>query len=47
MKHVPNFIVPFKNPDKLFQEEATADMVFIPHSSRVIIYALPSTGKTT
>ena len=44
---LPNHIIPFKNPDKLFQEEASDDLMFIPHSSRVIWYGGPSTGKTT
>ena len=43
----PNHIVPFKNPDKLFQEEPTNDLLFMPHSSRIIFYGGPSTGKTT
>ena len=43
----PNFVVPFKNADKEFQEEASDDLFFIPHSSRVIFYGAPSTGKTT
>ena len=44
---LPNHIIPFKNPDKEFQEEPTNDLLFIPHSSRVIFYGGPSTGKTT
>ena len=44
---LPNHIIPFKNPDKEFQEEPTSDLFFIPHSSRVIFYGGPSTGKTT
>ena len=32
---LPNHIKPFKNPDKEFQEEATSDLLFMPHSSRV------------
>ena len=44
---LPNEIVPFKNPDKEFQELPTDDLLFIPHSSRVIYYGSPSTGKTT
>ena len=43
----PNFIVPFKNPDKEFQEIATEDLFFMPHSSRIIFYGSPSCGKTT
>jgi len=43
----PNFIIPFKNPDKEFQELPTDDLFFMPHSSRIIIYGLPSCGKTT
>ena len=35
---LPNHIIPFKNPDKCFQEEATSDLLFMPHSSRVILY---------
>lgn len=42
---LPNHIIPFKNPDKLFQEEPNDDMLFIPHSSRVIFYGGPITGK--
>ena len=44
---LPNHIIPFKNPDKEFQELPTNDLFFIPHSSRVIWYGGPSTGKTT
>ncbi len=44
---LPNHIIPFKNPDKEFQEEPTNDLLFMPHSSRVIFYGGPSTGKTT
>ena len=43
---LPNHIIPFKNPDKKFQESAT-DLLFMPHSSRVILYGGPSSGKTT
>ena len=42
-----NHIIPFKNPNKKFQEEATSDLLFMPHSSRVLFYGGPSTGKTT
>ena len=38
---IPNFNIPFINPDKLFQEEATDDIFDIPHSSRVIFYGGP------
>ena len=44
---LPNHIIPFKNPDKCFQEEATSDLLFMPHSSRIILYGGPSSGKTT
>ena len=44
---LPNHIIPFKNPDKEFQEEASNDLISIPHSSRAIFYGGPSTGKTT
>ena len=44
---LPNHIIPFKNPDKCFQQEATSDLFFMPHSSRVILYGGPSSGKTT
>ena len=44
---LPNHIIPFKNPDKEFQESATDDLLFMPHSSRVILYGGPSSGKTT
>ena len=44
---LPNHIIPFKNPDKSFQESATDDLLFMPHSSRVILYGGPSSGKTT
>jgi len=44
---LPNQIIPFKNPDKEFQEEPTSDLFFLPHSSRVIFYGPPSCGKTT
>ena len=37
---LPNYIIPFKNPDKEFQESATDDLLFMPHSSR-------SSGNTT
>ena len=47
MPKLPNEIIPFKNPDKEFQENATDDLFFIPHSSRVIFYGGPSCGKTT
>ena len=43
---LPDYIIPFKNPDKEFQEEATDDLFFMPHSSRVILYGPPSSGKT-
>ena len=36
LNKLPNHIIPFQNPDKLFQEEPTDDLFFIPHSSRVI-----------
>ena len=44
---LPNHIIPFKNPDKEFQESATDDLLFMPHSSRVLYYGGHSTGKTT
>ena len=44
---LPNHIIPFKNPDKEFQESVTEDLLFMPHSSRVLFYGGPSTGKTT
>ena len=44
---LPNHIIPFKNPDKEFQESATDDLLFMPHSSRVILYGGPPSGKTT
>ena len=44
---LPNHIIPFKNPDKEFQESATDDLLFMPHNSRVILYGGPSSGKTT
>ena len=44
---LPNHGIPFRNPDKEFQESATADLLFMPHSSRIILYGGPSTGKTT
>ena len=44
---LPNQVIPFQNPDKLFQQEATGDLLFMPHSSRIILYGGPSTGKTT
>ena len=49
MKHfqLPNHIIPFKNPDKEFQELPTSDLFFMPHSSRIIFYGGPSSGKTT
>lgn len=47
MHKLPNHIIPFKNPDKEFQESPTNDLFFIPHSSRVIFYGSPSCGKTT
>ena len=47
LNKLPNHIIPFQNPDKLFQEEPTDDLFFIPHSSCVIFYGGPSTGKTT
>ena len=34
----PNVIIPFKNPDKAFQQQPTEDLFFLPHSSRVIFY---------
>ena len=45
--NLPNFIIPFKNPDKEFQEEPTNDLFMLPHSSRVCFYSTPSGGKTT
>ena len=45
--NLPNFIIPFKNPDKEFQEEPTNDIFMLPHSSRVCFYSTPSGGKTT
>src|ERR1039457_1473915 len=45
--NLPNHIIPFDNPDKSFQEEVTNDLFCMPHSSRVILYGGPSTGKTT
>ena len=44
---LPNHIIPFKNPDKEFQEEPTNDLFMLPHSSRVCFYSTPSGGKTT
>jgi len=45
---LPNHIIPFKNPDKTFQElPSQTDMFHMPHASRVILYGGPSTGKTT
>ena len=44
---LPNHIIPFTNPDKCFQEESTSDLLFMPHSSRVILYGGPSSSKTT
>ena len=46
-KNLPNSIIAFPNPDKLFQEQPTNDLFFIPHASRVIFYGGPSSGKTT
>ena len=45
--NLPNFIIPFKNPDKEFQEEPTSDLFMLSHSSRVWFYSTPSGGKTT
>lgn len=44
---LPDYIIPFKNPDKAFQEQPTDDLMFMPHASRLILYGGPSTGKTT
>jgi len=46
-KKMPNYIIPFQNPDKEFQEEPSSDLFMLPHSSRVVFYGGPSTGKTT
>ena len=46
----PTFIIPFENPDKQFQEVIPSpdnDLLFLPHSSRVLFYGGPSSGKTT
>ena len=46
----PTFIIPFENPDKEFQEVIPSpdnDLLFLPHSSRVLFYGGPSSGKTT
>ena len=45
---LPNHIVPFKNPDKAFQEDSSPhDLLHFGHSCRAILYGGPSTGKTT
>ena len=46
----PTFIIPFENPDKQFQEVIPSpdnDLLFLTHSSRVLFYGGPSSGKTT
>ena len=44
---LPNMIIPFSNPDKEFQQQPTDDLLFFPHSSRIIFYGPSSCGKTT
>ena len=45
---LPSHIIPFKNPDKEFQEISSPhDLIHFGHSCRAILYGGPSTGKTT
>ena len=43
----PNFIIPFKNPDKEFQEKPSSDLMMFPHASRILFFGTPSSGKST
>ena len=43
-----NYIIPFENKDKSFQEEIPSpddDLIWFPHASRIILVSPPSGGK--